>query len=244
MTDTTLVMLPGTGSDAAFVRAAFGPASAAAGWSSVAVDPTPSDLIAGYRRALDDAAREAEHGGGRLLVGGVSIGAAVAARWLLDRARSGAADGVVDGVIAVMPAWTGDPDSAPAAVLARGSAEMLRRDGLEVTLDRMAASSPDWLVRTLAPSWRSQWPALPDALDEAAAYPSPTTDDLAALDVPVAVVGVDGDPVHPVSVARAWTAAARRGAITTTTLDEVGRDSAVLGRCARDAMAVLSEASA
>ena len=146
MTNTTLVMLPGTGSDAAFVRASFAPASAAAGWSLVAVDPTPSDLIAGYRRALDDAVRAARRGGGRLLVGGVSIGAAVAARWLLDRADSGVGNRVVDGVVAVMPAWSGAPDSAPAAVLARSSAEMLRRDGLEVTLDRMAASSPDWLI--------------------------------------------------------------------------------------------------
>ncbi|MFW0873682.1 alpha/beta hydrolase [Rhodococcoides corynebacterioides] len=242
MTNTTLVMLPGTGSDAAFVRASFAPASAAAGWSLVAVDPTPSDLIAGYRRALDDAVRAARRGGGRLLVGGVSIGAAVAARWLLDRADSGVGNRVADGVVAVMPAWSGAPDSAPAAVLARSSAEMLRRDGLEVTLDRMAASSPDWLARTLAPSWRSQWPSLPDALDAAAAYASPTDDDVAAIDVPVAVVGVDGDPVHPVSVARAWTAAARRGAIATTTLDEVGRDSAVLGRCARDALAALDPA--
>ncbi len=230
MTDTTLVMLPGTGSDAAFVRAAFADASASAGWSLTAVDPTPSDLIGGYRRALDDAAATALRAGERLLVGGVSIGAAVAARWLLDHAASGVAGRVVDGLIAVMPAWTGSPDSAPAAVLARSSAAMLRRDGLEITLDRMAASSPDWLTRTLTPSWRSQWPSLPDAFEAAAAYSSPTTDDLGALDVPVAVVGVEGDPVHPADVARAWAAAARYGAITTTTLDRVGRDSAVLGR--------------
>lgn len=249
MTDTTLVMLPGTGSDAAFVRTAFQAAATAAHWRLRAIEPEPDDLVAGYRRALGDAARDAraEHPGHRLLVGGVSIGAAVAVRWVLDGgsdARAGAGreagdsagdDAGVDGVVAVMPAWTGAPDSAPAAVLARTSAAMLRRDGLEVTLDGMAATSPAWLARTLARSWRAQWPHLPDALEEAAAHRSPTEADLAALAIPVAVVGVTNDPVHPVDVAHRWTSALRRAAMATTTLDDVGREPAVLGRCALDA---------
>ena len=57
---------------------------------------------------LDNAARSAP-----IAVGGVSIGAAVAAAWAL------AHPGHAVAVLAALPAWTGEPDTAPAADCAR-----------------------------------------------------------------------------------------------------------------------------
>ena len=60
--------------------------------------PQPDRLIDGYLSALDDAARA-----GPICVGGVSIGAAVAAAWALAHPDRTVA------VLAALPAWTGAP---------------------------------------------------------------------------------------------------------------------------------------
>src|SRR5258708_6239912 len=115
----TTVLLPGTGSDHVYVHRAFYGPLHQVGAVLVTPPPQPDQLGAGYLAALDDAARA-----GPIGVGGVSIGAAVAAGWALahpDRAVA---------VLAALPAWTGPPDSAPAALAARYSASVLRRDGL------------------------------------------------------------------------------------------------------------------
>src|SRR5207248_2374263 len=50
------VVLPGSGSDARFVRSAFGPALRARGITLNAVQPRPGgDVVAGYRAALEAA---------------------------------------------------------------------------------------------------------------------------------------------------------------------------------------------
>ena len=72
------VLLPGTGSDEDYVRRAFAAPLEQAGAVVVAVPPKPEQLVAGYLRALDEAAL-----GGPIAVGGVSIGAAVATCWAL-----------------------------------------------------------------------------------------------------------------------------------------------------------------
>ncbi|MGV0803401.1 alpha/beta hydrolase, partial [Mycolicibacterium elephantis] len=77
--------------------------------------PRPERLVEGYRAALDDAARA-----GAIAVGGVSIGAAVATEWALRHPEQTVA------VLAALPAWTGPPDTAPAAMAARHSAQALR----------------------------------------------------------------------------------------------------------------------
>ena len=95
----TALLLPGTGSDARFAQAAFGPALTAAGISAVAVEPDPRRLIASYRDALDDATRNSAN----VLACGISIGAAVALDSALrhpDRTFA---------VLAALLAWTGDP---------------------------------------------------------------------------------------------------------------------------------------
>src|SRR3954452_8352520 len=119
----TVVLLAGTGSDDDFVYRAFSAALHAVGAVVVTPAPEPARLVAGYRRALDDAARS-----GPIAVGGVSIGASVATSWALAHPSSALA------VLAALPAWTGAPASATAAMAATASAQALRRDGLAATI--------------------------------------------------------------------------------------------------------------
>ncbi|MBO0676971.1 alpha/beta hydrolase [Mycolicibacterium sp. S2-37] len=214
----TTVLLPGTGSDDDYVYRAFSPALHGAGAVVVTPAPRPERLVAGYREALDEAAAS-----GPVAVGGVSIGAAVAVEWALAHPGSAVA------VFAALPAWTGSPFTAPAALTARYSAHALRRDGLVAATAEMRKSSPRWLADELTRSWAAQWPALPDAMDEAADYVAPTSAELETLAVPLGVVAAADDPVHPVEVALEWVSAAPRAALRTVMLDEMGADPSVLG---------------
>ena len=217
----TIVLLPGTGSDDDFVYRAFAPVLHDAGATVVTPSPQPHRLIAGYRDELDNIARAVRPA--PIAVGGVSIGAAVATQWAL------AHPGSVVAILAALPAWTGEPDAAPAALAARYSAQLLRRDGLVSATAQMQATSPRWLADELARSWLPQWPALPDAMDEAAHYVAPTTGELEGLAAPLGVVSATDDPVHPVEVGVEWVSAAPRASLRTVTLDEIGADPSVLG---------------
>lgn len=215
----TTVLLAGTGSDDDYVYRAFSGALHDAGAIVVTPAPQPSRLIAGYVDALDEAAR----GDAPIAVGGVSIGAAVSTAWALKHPHRTVA------VLAALPAWSGAPGDAPAALTARHSARQLRTDGLGATVAAMQAGSPAWLAAELTRSWLAQWPALPDAMDEAAAYVAPTVEELGTLTVPMGLVAAVDDPVHPVDVAVEWASAARQAVLHTVTLDEMGADPARLG---------------
>lgn len=217
--DITVVLLAGTGSDDDYVYRAFSAALHDCGAHIVTPAPEPEDLVAGYQRALDAAARSGPVG-----VGGVSIGAAVATSWAV------AHPDLVVGVLAALPAWTGSPDGAPAALAAQYSAQMLRRDGLAASVAQMRAGSPDWLADELSRSWAGQWPALPEAMEEASRYVAPTIAELSLLTAPLGLAAATDDPVHPVEVALEWVAAAPRAALRTVTLTEMGGDAGVLGR--------------
>ncbi|OBG72847.1 MULTISPECIES: hypothetical protein [unclassified Mycobacterium] len=214
----TTVLLPGTGSDDDYVDRAFSGPLREVGAVPVTPAPRPDRLIDGYLAALDDAAET-----GPIAVGGVSIGAAVAAAWALahpDRTTA---------VLAALPAWAGEPGAAPAALAARYSAARLRDDGLAATTEQMRASSPPWLADELTRSWRAQWPGLPDAMEAAAGYAAPSLAELGRLSAPMGVVGAVDDAIHPLQVARAWAGAAPRAALRTITLDQLGADPAALG---------------
>src|SRR3954462_16006598 len=180
----TTVLLPGTGSDDDYVYRAFSGALHDVGAVVMTPAPRPDRLIDGYRAALDNAAR-----GAPIAVGGVSFGPAVAAAWAL------AHPGHAVALLAALPAWTGEPDIAPAALTARHSAEMLRRDGLASATAQMRASSPPWLADELTRSWAGQWPSLPDAMEAASRYVSPTGAELGRLTVPIGVAAASDDPV-------------------------------------------------
>ena len=214
----TAVVLPGTGSDDDYIARAFGRPLRDAGARLLTPRPQPTRLVDGYVDDLDDAAR-----GGPVVVGGVSIGAAVAVAWALRHPDRTVA------VLAALPAWTGAPDGAVAAIAARHSARQLREDGLAETTAQMRASSPRWLADELARSWRGQWPHLPEAMDEASTYLAPTHDELRRLATPLGVAAAQDDPIHPLEVGREWASTAPRAALRTVTLDQIGADPSRLG---------------
>lgn len=223
------VLLPGTGSDEDYLRRAFAAPLERAGAVVVAVPPQPEQLVAGYLRALDKAALD-----GPIAVGGVSIGAAVATCWAL------ANPGRTVAVLAALPPWTGVPGAAPAALSARHTAARLRREGLAATTAAMTSSSPPWLAEELARSWLRQWPNLPDAMDQAAAYVGPTATELGRLAAPMAVVGASDDPIHPITVACEWASAVPHAALSIVTLDQVGPQPAVIGAAALAALQAIN----
>jgi hypothetical protein len=132
-------------------------------------------------------------------------------------------------VLAALPPWTGSPVAAPAAHAARESARALRRDGLVAATAAMRASSPAWLADELTRSWVGQWPALPDALEEAAQYVAPTCPELECLAIPMGVASAVDDPIHPLEVGLEWVAAAPRAALRTVLLADIGADPGALG---------------
>ncbi|CAM2915492.1 AB hydrolase-1 domain-containing protein [Prescottella defluvii] len=214
------VVLPGTGSDADFADRAFRRALTQVGVATTAVEPDPRAIVASYRDAMDRAAHE--HG--RIVVGGVSIGAAVALAWAADN------PGRVAAVLAALPAWTGSPHDAPAAASATFTAAQLRAHGLAAVTAQMTASSPPWLADELTRSWRSQWPDLPIALEEAAGYHAPDPATLAGIRVPVGITAAVDDAVHPLTVAKEWAATLPHSELTELTLQEIGQDPGVLGQ--------------
>ena len=214
----SVVLLPGTGSDDDYVYRAFRDALHDVGAVVVTPVPQPSRLVEGYVEALDDAARHAP-----IAVGGISIGAAVAASWALANPTAAVA------VLAGLPAWTGPPETATAALAAHYSASVLRRDGLAAAISQMRDSSPPWLSAELTRSWVGQWPDLPEAMDAAARYVAPTGAELERLVVPMGIAAATDDPIHPLEVALEWAAAAPTAALRTFTLDELGADPGILG---------------
>src|SRR5262249_44474304 len=136
------------------------------------------------------------------------------------------------GLLLALPAWVGEPGSAPAAVAAAATAAALRTDGLVVTIERTRAEVPGWLGSELARAWRRYGDGLADSLGTAGGTPGPTEAMLARLRVPVGLVGLSDDPVHPLSVARRWQALLPRSALVVSTLEALGADRASLGRAA------------
>lgn len=220
------MLLPGTGSDDDYLRRAFAAPLQGAGAVVTVVEPRPTSLVAGYLHAMDEASRQF----GRIAVGGVSLGAVLATRWALAHPDRTVA------VLAVLPPWTGVPDGAPAALSARHTAALLRRDGIEATTAAMRASSPPWLADELARSWNRQWPALPDAMEEAAACVAPTEAELRRLAPPIGVVAANDDLVHPSAVAADWASWAPRAALSSVRLEEFGPNPALLGAAALQAL--------
>ena len=167
---------------------------------------------------------------GGVVVGGVSLGAQVAVRWAADRTARGLPGPA--GLLLALPAWTGVPGDAPAAVAARATCDALRRDGLAATVAEARANTPQWLGAELARAWTRHGDSLAEAFEITARTPGPTPDQLAGIRVPVGIVGLLDDPVHPIEVARRWHALLPRAALVTTTLEAMGRDPETLGRAA------------
>ena len=197
----TVLLLPGTASDEVFVRSVFADPLSQVG----------AVLAAPRVRTLSERLTALENAftGHPIVVGGVSLGAHVAAAWA---ARN---PGKCAGLILALPAWTGDPDGAPAAQAAKVSAEIVRNQGLGTAL----GNTTGWLHDELSRAWRAYGDQLVPHLEEAAVSTAPTLDELKTLDVPTGIVGCTDDPVHPIEIAREWANALPRAVLTTTTLD-------------------------
>lgn len=222
-TVTTAVLLPGTGSDEVFVRSVFGVPLADAGMRLVAPRTRPGAALAErHLAALDDAADRY----GRIVAGGISFGAHVAAEWALANADRCA------GLLVAMPGWHGVPGDAPGSVAARIGADAVDADGVDQALATATAGVPAWLARELDRAWRRAGAGLADSLRTAAHRPAPALSQLGTLAVPAGVAGCVDDPVHPLAVADAWADALRYADVGTITFAELGADPAALGRAA------------
>ncbi|WP_026424701.1 alpha/beta fold hydrolase [Actinokineospora inagensis] len=212
------VLLPGTGSDDAFVRSVFAGPLSAVGIPLRTPRPNPGkDLVRAAFAALDETS-------GPVLVGGISLGAQVAARWAANHPNR------CVGLLVALPAWTGDPGAAPAALAARHSAADVRARGTSAALASAVAGVAPWLAAELTRSWPAHGENLPDSLDTASTEPGPTLDELARIDVPAGVACCTDDPIHPAEVAQAWVDALPNARLGTTTLATVGADREALGR--------------
>jgi pimeloyl-ACP methyl ester carboxylesterase len=219
------VVLPGSGSDEVFVRAVFAAPLRALGIDLRTVKPRPGgDVVAGYRAGLDAALA----GPGPVLVGGISLGAHVAAAWAAEQ-PTGAG---LAGLLLALPAWIGPPRDAPAALTARATAAYARTGGVEAAVAAARAGSPPWLAAELARAWPRYGTGLADALDAAANEPAPDAAGLRSLAVPAGIAALVDDPVHPLSVAEHWCAQMPRAALVSAPLAAFGTDPAVLGRAA------------
>jgi pimeloyl-ACP methyl ester carboxylesterase len=197
----TVVLLPGTASDEVFVRSVFAEPLSQVG----AVFTAPRVRTLSERlTALENAFTSHP-----IVVGGVSLGAHVAAAWAVRNPAKCA------GLILALPAWTGPADGAPAAMAAKASAEIVTRHGLDAALE----GTSGWLHDELSRTWRGYGDQLVPHLEEAATSAAPTLDELKTLGVPTGIVGCADDPVHPIEIAREWADAIPRAVLTTTTLD-------------------------
>jgi pimeloyl-ACP methyl ester carboxylesterase len=224
VTGPVAVLLPGAGSSAGFVRRAFGPALADHELVTVSPVPGPS-VVAAAAAALDAAA--AAYGPRLRLVGGVSLGAHVAARWAAGRD--------VDGLLLALPAWTGAP--GPVAAATGAAADQVDRLGLAGALAAARAGGVDWVAEELAAAWPAYGGLLASTLRAAAATPGPSAAELRALDLPVGIAAFADDPLHPLAVAEDWAALLPRAALRRLHLADLAADRGRLGAAARAALA-------
>lgn len=207
------------------MRAVFTEPLRAVGAGLVAPVPRPGPaVVQGYRDALDAALAAA---GGPLLVGGISLGAHVAAAWAAEQRPD-----AVAGLLLALPAWTGSPDGARAALAARASAALVRAEGVEAALAPARAGAPAWVAAELARAWPRYGEGLAGSLECAATTPAPDEARLREVSVSCGIAGLSDDPVHPLAVARRWRALLPRSALLTTSLAAFGADPRAVGRAA------------
>lgn len=236
----TAVLLPGSGSDDVFVTEAFAEPLTDAGFGLHAPRPCPGPQVAEHLvRELD---RAAVRFGGPMLAGGVSLGAHLATNWAIRNPERCA------GLLVALPAWTGAPGdappepgpqaspAAPALVAALAAADLVTTRGIDAALAQARDGSPGWLADELDRAWRRYGSELAASLRAVARTPGPKPAELSRLGLPVGIVALTDDPLHPLAVAREWAANLPRAALVTTSLAEVGRDRRALGRAAVQAL--------
>lgn len=141
---------------------------------------------------------------GPILLGGISMGAAIATRLAVKRAE------LVRGLMLVRPAWVADnapatmqPNAEVGALLAEFPADKARAlFCASDTYQTLAEVAPDNLASLLGFFAREPVKTTAALLQAIAADgPGMTEADLRALDVPVLVIGTERDFIHPCSMA-------------------------------------------
>ncbi len=147
-----------------------------------------------------DVAALAEELGGPLVIGGISMGAAIAIRLAVTRPD------LVRALILVRPAWVADPAPANMAPNAEVGALLTRLPAPDAraafmsggTHARLAREAPDNLASLLGFFDRAPADVTARLLTRIAADgPGVTEGDLATLTVPTLVCGTDEDVIHP-----------------------------------------------
>lgn len=232
-----VLLLHGVGSSGRFLAEAFAAPLLAAGWCLLAADlrghgdSTPLEDAADH--AFDHHVADVAALVARLrpaVVGGVSLGG--------HAAVGAAAAGVpCRAVLACLPAWSGRaaPGQGPHAAVA----EEVARVGIDGMLARFRddTTMTPWLRDVLLRDWAAHDPpSLSAALTALDGGRAPTSAEVGALPVPLAVVGWPDDPGHPLAVAEEWAATAPRASLATTSLQAVQDDRTALGRAAVEAL--------
>jgi pimeloyl-ACP methyl ester carboxylesterase len=166
-------------------------------------------------------------------VGGVSVGAHAVARWAAHDERAAE----LEGLLLVMPAWTGT-DSGTAAIT-EASAKALRREGVHAELLRMSLDRSlqhDWVMSELSRAWPRQADTLAAALLRTARSRGPYISELAQLNQPVGIVALADDVLHPESVAERWHHYLRRSAVVQVARHAPAKDRSVIGVAAVQAL--------
>lgn len=217
--DCRVVMAHGAGSSADFLAAAF-PAEALGVAEGRYVDDRTGSLGA-VMTGLAAAATPDR----ATILAGVSLGAHAAARLL---SRSDLPPHIVGGLL-VMPAWTGPPDAV--AALTATAAEALSVLGPEGVLAELDPA--DWVTPQLAAAWQLREPAdLVAELATAATQPGPDPEMLAGIRLPVAVIALRDDPLHPLSVATRWAGIVESAVLATVGRRQPDEELQVLGHVA------------
>lgn len=217
------VMAHGAGSTGDFLRRAFGPALAAAGWSLIPIEDRSGSVT-----EVEDRLAETVLSTGAALVGGVSLGAHAAARWA---ARSPSAD--VTGLLLVLPAWTGRPSTVAAASAAAGA--QVASLGVGGALQQLQDGS--WVGTELARAWPQYGSGLAAALVATARSWGPERDELRRITLPTGVLGLRADPFHPIRVSRSWARLIPKAGLVELDASEAANGVEVLGAGALAALA-------
>src|SRR3954470_19251678 len=152
----TAVVLPGTASDEVFVRSVFETPLAQVGLRLTA---PPTATVDEHLAALDSAWT-----GTPVVVGGISLGAHVAAAWAVRHPDRCA------GLLVALPAWHGPAGDAPAALAARASATVVDHHGVDSAL----VGVDGWLGAELSRAWHRHGRRLAGTLRAAAESTAPT----------------------------------------------------------------------
>ncbi len=165
-----------------------------------------------------------------MILGGISMGAAIATRIAVLRPD------LVRALILVRPAWITDaapanmqPTAEVGALLATTDADHARalfEQGS--TARRLAAEAPDNLASLRGFFDRQPLAVTAELLHRISADgPGVTPDELRALTVPALVIGTEADAIHPMPLARSLAALLTRSELVEITPKSVSRESYV-----------------